>query len=59
MRISRPADPAMRLSTESIHEALYRPSTRLLVKNDPSPLRTDVIIDEHPARALQATVHAA
>jgi IS30 family transposase len=40
LRSDYPDDPGMRLSTDSIHTALYRPGTGLLTPKQPSPLRT-------------------
>lgn len=40
LRSDYPHDPGMRLATESIYTALYRPGTGLLTPKRPSPLRT-------------------
>lgn len=40
LRAEHPDDPGMRLATESIYLAIYRPGSGLLRKPDPSPLRT-------------------
>ena len=39
-RITHPDEPVMRLATESIYQAIYRPSSGLLTKPEPAPLRT-------------------
>ena len=40
LRVEYPDDPTMRMSTESIYQAIYRRSSTLLRKPEPSPLRT-------------------
>lgn len=40
LRAAHPDDAGMRVATESIYLAIYRPGTGLLRKPDPSPLRT-------------------
>lgn len=40
LRAAHPGEPGMRLSTESIYLAIYRPDNGLHPKPDPSPLRT-------------------
>ena len=40
LRAAHPGDPGMRVATESIYLAIYRPGSGLLRKPDPSPLRT-------------------
>jgi transposase, IS30 family len=40
LRAVHPNDPGMRVATESIYLAIYRPGSGLLRKPDPSPLRT-------------------
>lgn len=40
LRVQHPDDPSMRICAESLYQALYRPSTGLLRRSEPSPLRT-------------------
>lgn len=37
---AHPEEPGMRISTEAIYQAIYRPETGLLRRPEPSPLRT-------------------
>lgn len=40
LRLAYPDDPARRVATETIYQAIYRPGSGIVRKSNPSPLRT-------------------
>ncbi|WP_293785318.1 IS30 family transposase [uncultured Aeromicrobium sp.] len=40
LRLAHPDDPARRVATETIYQAIYRPGSQIVRKPSPSPLRT-------------------